>query len=73
MKWAMELSEFNVVFKAKTSIKGWALADSVVEYTPILVIEEEMELVESPRGNRCHLPVTYILTKYLMMSWEGVN
>ena len=33
MKWAIELSEFDIRFKPKTSIKGQVLADFVMEFT----------------------------------------
>ena len=33
MKWAIELSEFNIRYKPKTVIKGQVLADFVMEFT----------------------------------------
>ena len=33
MKWAIELSEFNIRYKPKTAIKGQVLADFVLEFT----------------------------------------
>ena len=33
MKWAIELSEFNIKYKPKTVIKGQILADFVMEFT----------------------------------------
>ena len=33
MKWAIELSEFDIRYKSKTSIKGQILADFVMEFT----------------------------------------
>ena len=33
MKWAIELSEFNIRYKPKTVIKGQILADFVMEFT----------------------------------------
>ena len=33
MKWAIELSEFNIIYKLKTAIKGHVLADFVMEFT----------------------------------------
>ena len=33
MKWAIELSEFNIRYKTKTAIKGQVLADFVMEFT----------------------------------------
>ena len=35
MKWAIELSEFDIRYKPKTSIKGQVLADFVMEFAPI--------------------------------------
>ena len=33
MKWAIELSEFDIRYKPKTAIKGQVLADLVMEFT----------------------------------------
>ena len=33
MKWAIEMSEFNIRYKPKTAIKGQILADLVMEFT----------------------------------------
>ena len=33
MKWALELEEFEVIYRPRTAIKGQALADFVVEFT----------------------------------------
>ena len=33
MKWAIELSEFNIIYKPKTAIKWHVLADFVMEFT----------------------------------------
>ena len=33
MKWAIEVSEFNIRYKPKTTIKGQILADFVMEFT----------------------------------------
>ena len=33
MKWAIELSEFDIIYKLKTVIKGQVLADFVMEFT----------------------------------------
>ena len=35
MKWAIELSEFDIRYKPKTAIKGQVLADFVMEFTSI--------------------------------------
>ena len=32
MKWAIELSEFDIIYKPKTAIKGQVLADFVMEF-----------------------------------------
>ena len=34
MKWALELSEFDIRYKPKTAIKGQVLANFVMEFTP---------------------------------------
>ena len=34
MKWAIELSEFDIRYRPKTAIKGQVLADFVMEFTP---------------------------------------
>ena len=34
MKWAIELSEFDIKYKTKTAIKGQVLADFIMEFTP---------------------------------------
>lgn len=36
MKWVVELSEFDVIFNTRVAIKGQALVDFVVEFTPVL-------------------------------------
>ena len=33
MKWAIELSEFNIRYKPKTAIKGQLLADFIMKFT----------------------------------------
>ena len=33
MKWAIELSEFDIRYKPKTSIKGQVLVDFIMEFT----------------------------------------
>ena len=33
MKWAIELSEFDIIYKPKTAIKGQVLADFIMEFT----------------------------------------
>lgn len=49
----MELSEFDIVFKARTSIKGQALVYFVAEWANILEMDEVNESVEAPRGAIC--------------------
>ena len=39
MKWAIELSEFDIRYKPKTSIKGQILADFVMEFAPVELAE----------------------------------
>ena len=39
MKWAIELSEFDIRYKPKTAIKGQILADFVMEFAPIELTE----------------------------------
>ena len=39
MKWAIELSEFDIRYKPKTAIKGQILAYFVMEFAPIELAE----------------------------------
>ena len=39
MKWAIELSEFDIRYKPKTTVKGQVLADFVMEFAPIELAE----------------------------------
>ena len=39
MKWAIELSEFDIRYKPKTAIKGQVLADFIMEFTPAELVE----------------------------------
>ena len=34
IKWAIELSEFDIRYKPRTSVKGQILADFIIEFTP---------------------------------------
>ena len=34
IKWAIELSEFDIRYKPRTTIKGQILADFIMEFTP---------------------------------------
>ncbi|CAL8168132.1 unnamed protein product [Prunus armeniaca] len=45
MKWAIELSQYNLLYRQKTAIKAEALADFVVEFTP--TAEEEKMVTKS--------------------------
>ena len=40
MKWAIELSEFDIIYKPKTTIKGQILADFVMEFTSAELAED---------------------------------
>ena len=35
IKWAIELSEFNIKYKPRTAVKGKILADFIMEFTPV--------------------------------------
>lgn len=51
LKWVVGLSEFDIVFKLRTIVKGQILADFVAEFTLVPEMEEEMESVEPPTWN----------------------
>ncbi|XP_022894074.1 uncharacterized protein LOC111408560 [Olea europaea var. sylvestris] len=51
LKWAVELSEFDLVFKARAAIKGQALADFVAEFANLPEVDEIMEPIEPPTWN----------------------
>lgn len=42
IKWAVELSKFDIVFKMKIVVKGQVLADFMAKFTPIPEMEEDM-------------------------------
>ena len=44
LKWAIELTQFDVEYKPRTAIKRQALVDFIVEFTG--PIEEEIEYLE---------------------------
>ena len=44
MKWAIEVSEFDIRYKPKTTIKGQVLADFIVEFT----LAEPAENAQTP-------------------------
>ena len=48
MKWAIELSEFDIRYKPKTAIKGQALADFVMELTPAELAEDTRATLNLP-------------------------
>lgn len=48
MTCATKLSEFDIIFKLGTSIKGHALVNFVAKFTNVHKIEMIMELVEAP-------------------------
>ena len=48
MKWAIELSEFDIRYKPKTAIKGQVLADFVMEFTPIKLAQTTHERDDLP-------------------------
>ena len=35
IKWAIELSEFDIKYKPRTTVKGQILADFIMEFTPV--------------------------------------
>ena len=48
MKWAIELSEFDIKYKPKTAIKGQVLADFVMEFTSIELAEDTQTTPDLP-------------------------
>ncbi|XP_022888168.1 uncharacterized protein LOC111403774 [Olea europaea var. sylvestris] len=48
LKWAIELSEFDLTFRPRHAIKGQALADFMVEFTKAPEMEALMEPAEPP-------------------------
>ena len=48
MKWALELSKFDIGYKPKTAIKGQVLADFVMEFTPTELVEDARETPDLP-------------------------
>ncbi|XP_063947521.1 uncharacterized protein LOC135152038 [Daucus carota subsp. sativus] len=49
MKWAVELVQFDIEYKPRTSIKGQALADFIFEFPPTFEVER-MECVPEPQS-----------------------
>ena len=48
MKWAIELSEFDIRYKPKTAIKGQVLADFVMEFTSAVPDENAQTMTDLP-------------------------
>ena len=48
MKWAIELSEFDIRYKPKTAIKGQVLADFVMEFTSTVPDESAQTMTDIP-------------------------
>ena len=48
MKWALELSEFDIRYKPKTAIKGQVLADFIMEFTPTELAEDTRTTLNLP-------------------------
>ncbi|XP_022848768.1 uncharacterized protein LOC111371087 [Olea europaea var. sylvestris] len=48
LKWAVELSKFDIVFKTRAVIKGQTLPNFVTEFTNVSEVEEVMEPIEPP-------------------------
>ena len=48
MKWAIELSEFDIRYKPKTAIKGQVLADFVMEFTSTEPFESTQTTTDLP-------------------------
>ena len=48
MKWAIKLSEFDIRYKPKTSIKGQILADFVIEFTSTDLAEDTQTTPDLP-------------------------
>ena len=48
MKWAIELSEFDIRYKLKTAVKGQVLADFVMEFTSAKPDENARTMIDLP-------------------------
>ena len=48
MKWALEFSEFNIIYKPKTAIKGQVLADVVMEFASAELAEDTRATPDLP-------------------------
>ena len=60
MKWALELEEFEVIYKPRIAIKGQALADLLDEFTYPVDPVEEAELPDLPPNLQLAIP-TWVL------------
>ena len=48
IKWAIELSEFDIIYKPKTTIKGQVLADFIMEFTSVELAENTQTTTDLP-------------------------
>ena len=48
MKWALELSEFDIIYKPKNAIKGQVLADFIMEFTSTKLAEDTRATPDLP-------------------------
>ena len=48
MKWAIDLSEFDIRYKPKTAIKGQVLADFIMEFTSAELAEDTQMMLDLP-------------------------
>ena len=48
MKWAIELSEFDIRYKPKTAIKGQILANFVMEFTSVELAKATQTTLDLP-------------------------
>ena len=48
MKWAIELSEFDIRYKPKNAIKGQILVDFVMEFTSAWPVENTHAMIDLP-------------------------
>ena len=51
MKWAIELSKFDIRYKPKTTIKGHILADFIMEFTSAELAEDTQTTPDLPIWN----------------------
>ena len=48
MKWAIELSEFDIIYKPKTAVKGQVLADFIMEFTSAKLAKNTQTMIDLP-------------------------